>query len=133
MITVLSVLSNPFECAWQKVPRITNITKAVAVDYALQDWSRMPGHVTDGGTPGSKMLCELSRDFKSVLSPSCVAENSRSGEGHHAYPDRGCPRLQLASGSPTPRARRGGQKYVLDKFTVRTFCSIAKPAQPNFR
>ncbi len=36
-------------------------------------------HVSDGGTSGSTVLCELTRHFHSVLSPSCVAEDSRSG------------------------------------------------------
>ncbi len=38
-------------------------------------------HVSDEGTPGSTVLCELTRDFLSILSPSCVAEVSRPGEG----------------------------------------------------
>ncbi len=38
-------------------------------------------HVSDGGTPGSTVLCELTRGFQPVLFPSCVAEDSRSGEG----------------------------------------------------
>ncbi len=36
-------------------------------------------HVSDGGTPGSAVLCELTRHFHPVLSPLCVAEDSRSG------------------------------------------------------
>ncbi len=37
-------------------------------------------HVSDGGTPGSAILRQLTRDLHPVLSPSCVAEDSRSGE-----------------------------------------------------
>ncbi len=35
-------------------------------------------HVTDGGTPGSTALCELTRDFRPFLPPMCVAEDLRS-------------------------------------------------------
>ncbi len=35
-------------------------------------------HVSDGSTPGSAVLCEHTRHFHPVLSPSCVAEDSRS-------------------------------------------------------
>ncbi len=35
-------------------------------------------HVADGGTPGSVVLCELTRDFHSVLSALSVAEDSQS-------------------------------------------------------
>ncbi len=31
-------------------------------------------HVSDGGTPGSTVLCEFSRDFRPVVSPSCLIE-----------------------------------------------------------
>ncbi len=34
--------------------------------------------VSDGGTPGSTVLYELTRDFHPVLSPSCVAEDQQS-------------------------------------------------------
>ncbi len=47
-------------------------------------------HVSSGGTPGSTVLCELTRDFHSVLSPSCVAEDSRSRERFQVCLDRGC-------------------------------------------
>ncbi len=63
-------------------------------------------HASDGGTLGTTVLCELTRDFHPVLSPSCVAEDSRSGERFQACIDRGCPRLQLTTSSPVPRARR---------------------------
>ncbi len=33
------------------------------------------------------VLCELTRDFHPVLSPSCVAEDSRSGKGSQACLD----------------------------------------------
>ncbi len=45
---------------------------------------------------GSTVLCELTKGFHPVLSPSCAAEDSRSGEGFQACLDRGYPRLQLA-------------------------------------
>ncbi len=56
---------------------------------------------TRGGltTPGSTVLCELTRDFYPVLSPSCVAK-----EEFQVSLDHGCPRLQLVSSSPAPRA-----------------------------
>ncbi len=40
-------------------------------------------------------------------------------------------RLQLASSSSAPRARRCGQKLVLDQFTVGASCGITKPAEPS--
>ncbi len=89
-------------------------------------------HASDGGTPGSTAMCELTRNFHSVLSPSSVVEDSRSGEGFQVCPVRGCPRLQLASSSPAPRARWCGQKYyVFDQFTVGMYCGVTKPAEPS--
>ncbi len=44
-------------------------------------------------TPGSTVLCELTGDFCPVLSPSCVAEDSRPGEGLQVCLGRGYPRL----------------------------------------
>ncbi len=73
-------------------------------------------------------LDELTRDFHSVLSPSCAAEDSRSGEGFQACLDRGSPCLQLVSSSSAPRARWCGQKYVLVQFTVGTPYYVAKPS-----
>ncbi len=70
-------------------------------------------HVSDGGTPGSTVLCELTRDFHLTLSPPCVAEDSRSREGFHVCLDYGCPRLQLASSSSAPHASRCGKEKVL--------------------
>ncbi len=67
-------------------------------------------HVSDGGSPGSTVLCELTRDFHPVLSPSGVAEDLLFGEGFQVCLDRGCPHLQQAPSSPAPRARRCGQK-----------------------
>ncbi len=62
-------------------------------------------HVADGSIPGSTVLSDLTRGFHIVLSPSCLAEDSRSGEGLQACLDRGCLGLQLASSCPAPRAR----------------------------
>ncbi len=42
------------------------------------------------------VLCELTRGSHSVLSPSCVAEDSRPGEGFQT-----CPRLQVWEGEGT--------------------------------
>ncbi len=53
-------------------------------------------------SPGPTVLRELIRDFHPILSPSYVAENSRSGEGLQACRDRGCPHLQLALCSTAP-------------------------------
>ncbi len=66
-------------------------------------------HVSDEGTPGSTVLCELTRHFHPVLSTSWAAEDSRSGEGLQVCLDCGCPCLQSASSSPAPRVRRCGQ------------------------
>ncbi len=38
-------------------------------------------NASDGGTPDSTALCELTRGFHPVISPSCLAEFSGSGEG----------------------------------------------------
>ncbi len=57
-------------------------------------------HVSDGGAPGSTVLCELTRDFYPVLSQSCLAEDSRSGERSHVFLEcRGCPRLLAGVGT----------------------------------
>ncbi len=60
-------------------------------------------------------LRELTRDFHPVLPPSCVAEDSRSGERFQVGLDRVCPCPQLVSRSSTPRARRCGKEKVLDQ------------------
>ncbi len=46
-------------------------------------------HASDGDTPDSTALCELTRGFHPVISSSCVAEVSRSGEGFQACLDCG--------------------------------------------
>ncbi len=46
--------------------------------------------VSDGGTPGSTVLCELTRPVHPVLSPLCVAEDSRSGNRFQDGLDHGC-------------------------------------------
>ncbi len=63
-------------------------------------------HASDEGTPGSTVLCELTRSFHPVPSPSCVAEDSRSGEGLQVCLDRRCPRLRLAASSSAQRVGR---------------------------
>ncbi len=74
-------------------------------------------HVSDEGTAGWTVLCELIRDSRPVLSPPVVAEDSRSGEGFRVVClDRGCSRLQVA-------CKR--QKEVPDQLTTGTFCSMA--------
>ncbi len=65
---------------------------------------------------------ELTTSRHPVLSPSCVAEDSRSGEGIQGCIDRGCSSLQLVSSSAVQRARRCGQKEVLNQLTVRASC-----------
>ncbi len=52
------------------------------------------------------------RDFHPVLSPSCETEDSRSGEGLQVCLERACPRHQLPSSLPAPRARQCRQKEV---------------------
>ncbi len=88
-------------------------------------------HVSDGDTPGSAVLCELTRHFHPVLSPSCVAEDWRLEKRSQVGLDRGCPCLQLASSPSAPRARWCGKEKVLDQLTFGTFCSMAKPAEPS--
>ncbi len=75
-------------------------------------------HVSDGSTPGSAVLCELTRHVHPILSQSCVAEDSRSGDRFQDGLDRGNPCLQLASRSSAPHARRCGSKRV---WTARDF------------
>ncbi len=79
--------------------------KAVAT-YYLYLWQHSPevgwagitnrvDHITDGGTPGLRVLCEFTRDVHPVLSPSCVAEDSRSGERFQVFLQCRGPRLQF--------------------------------------
>ncbi len=91
------------------------------------------GHVADGGTPGSTVLCELAWDIQPILSPSCVAEESRSEERFQVCLDRGSPCLRLASSSSAPRSRWCGKEEVLDQLTFGTFCSMAKPVEPSLQ
>ncbi len=70
-------------------------------------------HVSDGGTPGSTALCELTRGFHPVQ--VCL--------------DRGYPWFQLPPSSSAPRARRHGKEKVLDKLTFGTSCSMTKPVE----
>ncbi len=51
----------------------------------------------DGSTPDSTVLCELTRRFYPILSPSCVNGESRPGKGFGVYPDRGYSRLVYAT------------------------------------
>ncbi len=53
--------------------------------------------------------------FTQSFFPSCVAEDSRSGDRFQVCPERGYPRLQMASSSHAPCAMRCGQKQVLDQ------------------
>ncbi len=76
-------------------------------------------------------LCEHNGNFHTVLSPQCMAEDSRCGEGFQVFLDRGCPRIQLASSSSAPRARRCGKKKVLDQLTSGTSSGMTKPAVPS--
>ncbi len=59
--------------------------------------------------------------LSAVLSPSGVAEDTWSGERFQVGHDRGF-----------PRARRCGQKEVLDQFTVGTSCSLTKTSGALF-
>ncbi len=77
------------------------------------------------------LLFELTRDFHPVLSQSCVAEVSRSGDRLQIGLNRGCPYLQLASSLSAPRARRCGNEKVLDKLTFGMSCGMSKPAEPS--
>ncbi len=77
----------------------------------------------------------LSRHHQSiwppVFSPTCVAEDSRYGEGFQVFHECRGPRLQLASRSFLPRARRCGQAEVPDQLTLRTSRSVVKPVMPS--
>ncbi len=77
------------------------------------------------------VLLELTRHFHPVHSPSCVAEDSRSGNQFQVGVDRGDPCLQLASRSSVPRTRRCGKKKFLDQLTFGTSCGMTKPAGPS--
>ncbi len=88
-------------------------------------------HVSDGSTLGTAVLRELTRHFHPVLSPSCVAEDSRFGGRFQVSLDRGSPCLQLASRSSAPRAARCGKENVLDQLTCGTSCGMTKPAEPS--
>ncbi len=79
------------------------------------------------GKPGSAVLCEVTRHFHPVLSPSCAAKDSRCGERLKVGLDHGSPCLQLASSLSAPRARRCGK----EKVTFGASCSITKPAEPS--
>ncbi len=83
-------------------------------------------HVTDGSNPGSTGLWGFTRDFHPVLSPSCVAEDSRPRERFQAFLECRGLRLQLVSSSFSTRARRCGQEEVPDELTLRTSRSVAK-------
>ncbi len=61
-----------------------------------------------GNTPGTTVLCELLRDFYPVISPSFVAEGSRSGEGVQFSLDGGCLCLQMVCCPPAPCTGRCG-------------------------
>ncbi len=55
---------------------------------------------------------------------SCVAKDSLYEEGFQVYLDRGCPRLQLAFSSPTPRAKLLEPKGVSDQLNIRIFHGV---------
>ncbi len=66
--------------------------------------------------------------FTQFFSPSCVAEDSRSGGRFQVGLDRGNSYLQLASSSSAPCSRRCGRGKVLDQLT---FGTSSKPAEPS--
>ncbi len=70
-------------------------------------------HVSDGGTAGSRVLCELISCFHPKLSASCVAEDWRFGDRFHVGLHCGCPCLQLACSWSAPRATRWGKEITL--------------------
>ncbi len=67
------------------------------------------------------------RHFHQVLSPLCVTEDSRPGEGFLVCLDCGSLCLQLASSWPAPRE----QKKVSAQLTIATSCSRTKPMEPS--
>ncbi len=82
-------------------------------------------HVSDRCNLGFTVLCELTRHFHPVLSPSCEAEDSGSGERFQVGLDCGFPCPQLAFSSSAPRARRVC-------VTFGTSCSMTKPKNVSF-
>ncbi len=78
-------------------------------------------HVSGRGTPGSAVLCELTRHFHPVLSPHRVAE------------DRGGSCRQLASNSSAPCAKWCAKVKVFDQLTFGTSCNMTKPADEQCR
>ncbi len=71
------------------------------------------------------VLRELVRGFHPVLSLSCAAKESRSRGRFQAFIGCRSPRLQLASRSILPQARRYGQNEVSDQLTLPTSRSVA--------
>ncbi len=65
-------------------------------------------HLSNGSNPGSAVLCELTKFFQPVLSPSCVAEDSRSGDRFQVGLGRSSPCLQLAFRLSAPLTKRCG-------------------------
>ncbi len=115
-----SFVSNTTLRFWNEIPFsersfLCNSGLLIPVEPALQ--------IRVKTSPGSTFLCELTRHFYPVLSPSCGTEDSQSGERFQVDLDRGFPRLQPAFSSSAPRARRCGMEMVLDQLTFGTFCS----------
>ncbi len=97
------------------------------------DWSSFSNwidHVWDGGTPGSMVLCELTRDFYTTLSSSCEAEDPGSGVWFQACLDTRYLRLQLASSTLASRIRQYGQKDITNHLNIKSSRSLTLPAEP---
>ncbi len=76
-------------------------------------------------------LREFTRDFHSILSASCVADDSRSAELLQVLLLMGCPCIQLTSSSSSaPRVRLCRQSEVPDQLPIVTSHSVTKPAEP---
>ncbi len=85
-------------------------------------------HVTARGTLDSTGLPECAWDFRPDLSSTGAAEELRSRERFQVSFGCRCPRLQLASTSFSPRARRCRQKGSMISSPSR---SVAKQTKPS--
>ncbi len=83
-------------------------------------------YVSDGGTPGSTVLGELTWKFHLGLFPSPIACDSRPRERFVVLVEVGWAHPQLVSSSIVPRLRRCWITVVSDQFTFRAFRRVTK-------
>ncbi len=107
------LMGQPF--VWTSFTCYINLHLLVFVVAFIKAWLSRHHHVAVGGTAGSPVLCELTRDFHPAFSTLCGAEDLLSGERLQVGHDRGCQSLQLPSSFPALRARRCGLSKVLSQ------------------